>query len=215
MMHMFSLALTPTYTIGLNKDFRYPKGFEIQCNSRPSVFSYPKKMEEKKVVDKKRVETVALSTTAKNKARLARKKAKEDGHNSSSMDVDESDKPKDEDEKKDGDDMDVDGDEPEKKLKKKREPEPNYFRVKNPARITSFQSVMCAFDLDQRYRPIRPEEKPYGVIILTDSTPGEVEELGAVKAPSLEPEGELPAPEPFEWMPPSVPATDEGNEKND
>lgn len=214
MMHMFSLALTPTYTIGLNKDFRYPKGFEIQCNSRPSVFSYPKKMEEKKVVDKKRVETVALSTTAKNKARLARKKAKEDGHNSSSMDVDESDKPKDEDEKKDGDDMDVDGDEPEKKLKKKREPEPNHFRVKNPARITSFQSVMCAFDLDQRYRPIRPEEKPYGVIILTDSTPGEVEELGAVKAPSLEPEGELPAPEPFEWMPPSVPATDEGNEKN-
>ena len=64
-------------------------------------------------------------------------------------------------------------------------------------------------------RPIRPEEKPYGVIILTDSTPGEVEELGAVKAPSLEPEGELPAPEPFEWMPPSVPATDEGNKKND
>jgi 26S proteasome regulatory subunit N2 len=202
MMHMFSLALTPTYTIALNKDFKYPKSFEIQCNSKPSVFAYPKKMEEKKVVDKKRVETVALSTTAKNKARLARKKAKEDGQSSSAMDVDESDKPKDE-EKKESEDMEVDGEEPEKKMKKKREPEPTFFRVKNPARITSAQSAMCAFDLDQRYRPIRPEEKPYGVIILTDSTPGETEDLGAVKPPSLEPEGELPAPEPFVWMPPA------------
>ena len=202
MMHMFSLALTPTYTIALNKDFKYPKSFEIHCDSKPSAFAYPKKMEEKKVVDKKRVETVALSTTAKNKARLARKKAKEDGQNSSAMDVDESEKLKDE-EKKDVEDMEVDGEEPEKKMKKKREPEPTYFRVKNPARITSAQSAMCAFDLDQRYRPIRPEEKPYGVIILTDSTPGETEDLGAVKPPSLEPEGELPAPEPFVWMPPA------------
>jgi 26S proteasome regulatory subunit N2 len=202
MMHMFSLALTPTYTIALNKDFKYPKSFEIHCDSKPSAFAYPKKMEEKKVVDKKRVETVALSTTAKNKARLARKKAKEDGQNSSAMDVDESEKLKDE-EKKDEEDMEVDGEEPEKKMKKKREPEPTYFRVKNPARITSAQSAMCAFDLDQRYRPIRPEEKPYGVIILTDSTPGETEDLGAVKPPSLEPEGELPAPEPFVWMPPA------------
>ena len=47
-MHMFSLAVTPTCTIGLNKDFKYPKKFEIQCNSKPSVFAYPKKLEEKK-----------------------------------------------------------------------------------------------------------------------------------------------------------------------
>lgn len=200
MLHMFSLALTPTYTIGLNKDFKYPKGFEIQCNAKPSVYAYPKKMEEKKLVDKKRVETVALSTTAKNKARLARKKAKESGDRSSAMDVDESDKPKEE-ERKDSDDLEVYGDEPEKKLKKKRDPEPSTFRVKNPSRITNAQSAFCIFDMDQRYRPIRPEEKPHGVIILTDSTPSEEEELGAVKTPSLEPEGELPTPEPFEWNP--------------
>jgi 26S proteasome regulatory subunit N2 len=59
------------------QDFKYPKHFEIQCNSKPSVFAYPKKLEEKKEEKKKRVETVALSTTAKNKARLARKRAKE------------------------------------------------------------------------------------------------------------------------------------------
>ena len=54
-------------------------------------------------------------------------------------------------------------------------------------------------------RPIRQEEKPFGVIILTDSSPGEAEDLGAVKAPSLEPEGECAPPEPFEWAPPGHP----------
>merc|ERR1719359_293027 len=84
MMHSLSLALTPTYTIGLNKDFKFPKNFEIVCSSKPSAFAYPKKLEEKKEEKKKRVETVTLSTTAKEKARLARKKAKESGN----MDVD-------------------------------------------------------------------------------------------------------------------------------
>merc|ERR1712025_330543 len=78
----------------------------------------------------------------------------------------------------------------EKKSKKKREPEATSFRISNPSRVTSAQSHECKFDLTQRYRPIRVEEKPFGVIILIDSTPGEAEDLGAVKAPSLEPDGE-------------------------
>jgi 26S proteasome regulatory subunit N2 len=101
--------------------------------------------------------------------------------------------------------MDVDSEEaPEKKSKKKREPEPTSFRVTNPSRITLTQSNYCEFDLNQRYRPIRPEEKPFGVIILTDSTPKEEEDVGAIQAPSLEPEGECAPPEPFEWTPPFV-----------
>jgi 26S proteasome regulatory subunit N2 len=205
------------------QDFNYPKKYEIQCNSKPSVFAYPKKLEEKKEEKKKRIETVTLSTTAKEKARLARKRAKEGG---SAMDIDgkeEGKESKDEDkserkdeetkdgEKKDteGDAMDVDAkdetsDGDKKPAKKKREPEPATFRIGNPARITIAQSAVCEFDLTQRYRPIRAEEKPFGVIILTDSTPGEEEELGAVKAPSLEPEGETAPPEPFEWVPPST-----------
>jgi 26S proteasome regulatory subunit N2 len=107
-------------------------------------------------------------------------------------------------EKKEDEKMDVEKDEADKKpVKKKREPEPTQFRVGNPFRITTAQSKVCEFDLTQRYRPIRPEDKPFGVIVLTDSTPGEKEDLGAVKAPSLEPEGELAPPEPFEWTPPS------------
>ena len=106
----------------------------------------------------------------------------------------------------------VDGDDVVKKkpVKKKREPEPTSFRVGNPARITVAQSKVCEFDLSQRYRPVRSEEKPFGVIILTDSTPGEEEDLGAVKAPSLEPEGETAPPEPFEWTPPTAAATSDG-----
>eukprot|EP00535_Pseudo-nitzschia_heimii_P004794 CAMPEP_0197184234 /NCGR_PEP_ID=MMETSP1423-20130617/9523_1 /TAXON_ID=476441 /ORGANISM="Pseudo-nitzschia heimii, Strain UNC1101" /LENGTH=1035 /DNA_ID=CAMNT_0042635009 /DNA_START=236 /DNA_END=3343 /DNA_ORIENTATION=+ len=217
MMHTFSLALTPTYTIGLNKDFKFPKNFELVCNSRPSTFAYPKKLEEKKEEKKKRVETVTLSITAKEKARQARKRAKE-GNSSSNdaMDV-ENTAEKLADKKSEGHIDIEEGDQrdagkqeiQEKKSKKKREPEVTSFRISNPSRITTTQSEECEFDLTQRYRPIRVEEKPFGVIILTDSAPGEAEDLGAVKPPSLEPEGECAPPEPFEWTPPEQGVSEE------
>jgi len=210
MMHTFSLALTPTYTIGLNKNFKFPKSFEIVCNSKPSTFAYPKKLEEKKEEKKKRVETVTLSITAKEKARQARKRAKEENNSSSdAMDVDNSEeKSHDKTEGKtddEGDQLNAEKqDLPEKKPKKKREPEATSFRISNPSRVTAAQSEECEFDMTQRYLPIRVEEKPFGVIILTDSTPGVAEDLGAVKPPSLEPEGECAPPEPFEWTPPDL-----------
>jgi len=212
MMHMLSLALTPTLTIGLNKDLKYPKassGFEIICNSKPSAYAYPKKLEEKKEEKKKRVETVTLSTTAKEKARLARKRAKEGGGDAEGEQKGDEKEASAEDAKKDDDAMDVDkdkeeGEETEKK-KKKREPEPTQFRLGNPARITKAQSEVCEFDMTQRYRPVRPNENPFGVVVLTDTTPDEEEDLGAVMAPSLEPDGELAPPEPFEWVPPPPP----------
>merc|ERR1712137_1035559 len=216
MMHMFSLALTPTFTIGLNQDLKFPKSFEIQCNSKPSVYAYPKKLEEKKEEKKKRVETVTLSTTAKSKARQARKKAKEEG-DQSAMDVSTKEEPPEPETKEEAPkpgDTPMEVDEPEAVVtieKKKKQREPLTFRVKNPARITKAQSKVCEFDLTQRYRPIRPKgETPYGVVILTDSTPEEADdELGAVKAPSLEPEGECAPPEPFEWTPPPSAAPEE------
>ena len=113
------------------------------------------------------------------------------------------DETKDDDTKMDVETKEEESDDKEKKVKKKRVPEPTSFRVSNPSRITTAQSSLCEFDTEQRYRPIRPEETPFGVIILTDSTPGLEEDLGAVKAPSLEPEGECAPPEPFEWTPPT------------
>lgn len=214
LMHMLSLAVTPTVTIGLNGDFKYPKKFELVCNAKPSAYAYPKKLEEKKEEKKKRVETVALSTTAKNKARLARKRAKEEVESGeggdAAMDVDK----KDEEKKDDKESMDVDDGEAKSeekdsaKPKKKREPEPAAFCISNPARITTSQSKVCAFDLAQRYRPVRPEERPYGVIMLTDSEPGEDEDLGAVKTPAQEDEAD--PPEAFEWTPPGHPDHPDG-----
>ena len=220
MLNMLSLTVTPTCTIGLNKDFKYPKKFEIVCNSKPSAFAYPKKLEEKKEEKKKHVETVTLSTTAKNKARLARKRAKEEAESgegvmevekkeqtneepkTENMDVDGEDKVKEEDDKSDD------------KPKKKREPEPISFRVANPSRVTKAQADVCSFDLEQRYRPIRPEETPYGVIMLTDSTPEEEQDLGVVKTPAQEEEAD--PPEPFEWTPPgwTEDASSESKEKS-
>jgi len=220
LMHMLSVAITPTVTVALNKDFKYPKKFEIVCNSKPSVYAYPKKLEEKKEETKKRVETVALSATAKNKARMARKRVKEEEEvgeagEEGAMEVDkktddDEEETTEEEGKEKVESMDVDGGDDkaalaseETKPKKKREPEPTSFSVSNPARITTAQANVCAFDLSQRYRPIRPEEKPYGVIMLTDSTPDEEEEVSAVKTPAQEDEAD--PPEPFEWTPPDHP----------
>jgi len=225
MMHMFGVALTPTFTIGLNKDFKYPKNYEMQCNAKPSVFAYPKRLEEKKEKEKKRVVTVTLSTTAKNKARLARKRAleSESGEGAdANMEIDEkkSDETNKVEDKADAEaeegleNMETEGDnnneatatgdeekaKPEKK--KKREPEPGSFRVKNPCRVTKSQSEFCEFDFNQRYRPVRPAGKKMGVVVLIDSTPGEEEDVAAVKSPSLDYEDEADPPEPFEWAPP-------------
>jgi len=222
MMHTLSLALTPTYTIGLNKNFKFPKTFEVVCNSKPSAFAYPKKLEVKKEEKKKRVETVTLSITAKEKARQVRKRAKEEnaGSSSDAMDVEnleeKSDKKIEGKADEDSDQMAVEKQEvPEKKTKKKREPEATSFRISNPSRVTTAQSHECEFDMTQRYRPIRVEEKPFGVIILVDSTPGEAEDLGAVKAPSLEPDGECAPPEPFEWTAPEETVPKEEASKDD
>jgi len=233
LLHMFPLMLTPTYSIGLQKDFKFPKkGFELVCHSKPSAFAYPKKLEEKKEEKKKRVETVTLSTTAKNKARLARKKAKQEaaGGGASAMDIDESEKTTGtagvEDDKKDDADTSMEVDESAAAVEKpkKKEPEPTEFQLANPSRMTLAQSQFCAFDLGQRYRPILPEGKPnVGVTILTDSKAATAaddddDHLGAVKPPSMEPEGELAPPEPFEWAPPppaAAPAAESTQEKKE
>ena len=78
LMPFLSLAFNPTMLIGLNKDFDMPVKFEVTCNAPPSMFAYPM-VEEKKEDEKKLVATAVLSTTARAKAREARKEAKKLG----------------------------------------------------------------------------------------------------------------------------------------
>lgn len=54
--HMLSLALAPTAVIGLNKDLKMPRGFELVCNAPPSDYAYPPFLEPKKEEKKQRVD---------------------------------------------------------------------------------------------------------------------------------------------------------------
>jgi 26S proteasome regulatory subunit N2 len=73
LQYMLGLSFSPTALIGLNKDFDMPTSFNVTCAAKPSLFAYPKMTEAKKEEKKERVATVLLSTTARAKAREARK----------------------------------------------------------------------------------------------------------------------------------------------
>lgn len=216
LMHFLSLAFTPTFLIGLNKDFKLPNKFATRCAARPSAFAYPKKLEEKKEEKKERVITAVLSTTAKAKAREAKKKAGDDPHH---MDVDSAsaatggagggvaESKVSEDIKEAGaageEDKEKDKDEEAAAAEKKAaEPEPTSFMLGNPARVTQAQESVVSFllDADQRYVPVRRYSKPTGIIVLLDRQPGEPEDVADVESPPLEgEEEEAEVPAPFEW----------------
>lgn len=77
--HFLSLSLTPKALIGVNSDLKVPKGFSMNCNGKLSQFDYPPflKTETKEV--KKEAQKVDLSTTAKAKARAAKKAHDKEG----------------------------------------------------------------------------------------------------------------------------------------
>lgn len=215
LMHFMSLAFTPTFLIGLNKNLKLPTAFAAKCAARPSQFAYPKKLEEKKEEKKERVSTAVLSTTAKAKAREAKKKA-ESGEAEAGMDVDtpkEAEKAasKGEEESKGGDkDKAAAEGEGEKEGKEEKakpaEPEPTSFTLSNPARVTQAQEAVVSFlaGPEQRYMPVRRSHKPTGIVLLLDRQPGEPEEVVDVESPPLEgDEDEAEPPEPFEWTAPN------------
>lgn len=155
LMHFLPLAFTPTTHIGLNKDFKMPNNYEATCEARPSHFSYPKRLEEKKEEKKERVTTVTLSTTVKAKAREARKELsfkKEDGDigegasGAADMEVQKDEGA----EEKKGSSGDDEEKAKEEGVKPKREPEATSFKIKNPARVTPSQEPFVHFDVDQR-----------------------------------------------------------------
>ena len=143
MLNFVTLALTPTAMIAVNKDLKVPKSFQVKLNAKPSLFKYPDFMKKEENKTKEKVETAVLSTTAKVKARVDRKK--KEGGDVEMSEADTSAK-KPEEEKKDGDaKMEVDEEskkkdgEEEKKEgeeeKKEDEPEPTEAILKNPSRV--------------------------------------------------------------------------------
>ncbi|KAI7845077.1 hypothetical protein COHA_001442 [Chlorella ohadii] len=220
-----SLAVQPTALIGVDASLRAPKDFQVVSNCRPSQFAYPPpvKVDDKK--DKGKLPTAVLSTTARAKARAA-KKAKEAGKEPGAAgEAMETDKPAGEGAAAEGaaagDKAEGEGKEKaEGEGKKEAEPEPSSFTVDNPARVAPGQRKFISLPDGQRFAPIRPA--PSGFVLLRDTqldagpveylfqedkpaaaaAPAAPAEPAVPAAPDAAPAGdEPPPPEPFEYIP--------------
>ncbi|ETV82919.1 hypothetical protein H257_04690 [Aphanomyces astaci] len=184
MSHFMELALQPTVLIGLNHDLKLPTAFSVVCSTKPSVFAYPKRLEEKKEEKKELVATAVLSTTAKAKARLAKQEADHKAPPPAAVDAE------------------VDAAPVAAIVAEEKAKEPTSFNVQNPSRVTLAQLPHLSFDLSQRYVPVVPTRRPAGIVLLKDRHPHEKESVVAVQAPSQAgAEEEADAPEPFEFEP--------------
>ena len=74
MLNFISLALSPTVLIAVDKNLKVPKSFAFTSSAKPTTFQYPELLKKTEVVAKEKLETFTLSTTAKVKARVDRKK---------------------------------------------------------------------------------------------------------------------------------------------
>merc|ERR1719240_1834964 len=227
MYHFLSLALAPTMLVGLNRELKMPTAFRAHCATRPSLFEYPKKTEEKK-----RVVTAVLSTSAKAQARAKRKEAAEKGDDKGEkgdMDVDgagEAKGAKPEGDAaaaagdaaaaaapKDGDGAKADGaadgaagekDSEKDKPSEKKAPEPPAHLLPNPCRVTVAQRPHISFSGAQRYVPVHRSVRPSGVVMLLDNDPDAPEDVVLVETPSIDnDDDDAEPPEPFVWTPPA------------
>merc|ERR1712238_555504 len=199
MMHMVSLVLTPTVTVALKGDFRYPRNFEFVCDAKPSAFAYPKKLEEKKEEKKKEVMKQKVLKRETNKANITKvekkpvtEKEKESGSTppGEAVAMDE-------------------GENAVASVTLSKDvaeiPSPSSFRLSNPCRVTEPQVRYTSFDPKGRYQPVELSRRLRGILLVSDSKPGEEEDLGTVRPPSVEEEDEAGPPEPFLWTPPEHP----------
>ncbi|XP_023932208.1 26S proteasome non-ATPase regulatory subunit 1 [Lingula anatina] len=199
--HFLALAFTPTAIIGLNKDLKMPK-CQFRSNAKPSTYAYPPPLEEKKDKKGEKVETAVLSITAKQKKKEADKK-KEEGGEKMEVDeekTDEAEKKEDKKEvKKEKEEKKEEAEEKEKEEKKKEEPA--FEMLDNPARVMRAQLRVVSLPEGSKYKGLKDVSNG-GIIMLSNSKPGEDEELiehVAAGGPKVEEESEPEPPEPFEW----------------
>ncbi|KAF8442751.1 armadillo-type protein [Terfezia claveryi] len=197
--HFLSLSFVPTSIIGLDENLNIPD-FRFYCNTKPSLFDYPPKVEEatEKAVEK--VATAVLSTTNKARQRAKRsekeKAAKEAANKGDSMQIDEAPSapvtpaPSG---AAAGDKMDIEEEgasekkdegatEQEKTAAKKAKAEketPGYW-VENLSRVLPQQLKYISFPEDGRYVPVK---KPTGgILLLHDRHPDQPAQLMELKS---------------------------------
>jgi 26S proteasome regulatory subunit N2 len=196
--HMLSLSFAPTMLIGLNKDFNMPIDFNVVCNAPPSMFAYPKVDDKEKDVAKP-VATAVLSTTARAKAREARKESRAKLGSSGGMEAPTLERVTSYLSTASG--MSVE--EVKTEEPKKKEKEPSTFNVANPSRLIPSQRrfIQLGEISEQRYQPVDKRSVPAGIVMLIDNDPTAPENVTKVERVALGQEDEAVAPEPFEWNP--------------
>ena len=188
--YFMSLPLTPTALIGLNENLDMPK-FSVVSKCKPSIFAYAEPVEYVNNILVSKAPTAVLSTTAKAKARAAKKdegKAKEDG--AKKMEIEE-----------------AGGEEAKAKAAAATEPAAkeavpeDKSKLENPTRVVPSQEKHIQFEAESRFAPIS-ESAACGIIMLKDNDPGKEVEIVSIPV-SAEPtvNSEPPPPEPFEYFP--------------
>ena len=199
--YFVSLTFVPTAFIGLDHTLKMPHCV-VTSHCKPSLFAYPAPTAVDDKKDKGKAVKAVLSTTAKAKAKAAKKDAEkkasgEDGD--VAMEEDTAEKP----------------DEEKKDEEEKKAPEPLKEELENPARVTPAQERFVRFDEGSRFVPTVSEmsQKTRGFVVLKDTTPGEEVEYVAstrtlvpgVTGPAGGDAAEEPAaPEAFEFDPNDV-----------
>ena len=149
--HFLSLTLQPTALIGVNKELKVPKGFKFVSNAKPSLYDYPTLLKADQKEVKKEAQKVDLSTTAKAKARAAKKA--HDKNDKDGMEIEpslskglslisEASKNEKKEEKKEG-----------AIEEEKKKDEPTFLELENPSRILLKQQKVISY-VANRYKPI-------------------------------------------------------------
>jgi 26S proteasome regulatory subunit N2 len=197
LLNFVSLALTPTALIGVNETLKVPKSFSVLSNAKPSTYKYPDFLKKEEGKQKEKVETAVLSTTAKVRARVGRKNAK-DG-------VPET--PKAEEKKGDVEMEDEEKKKEEETKAKEPEVEPEFQELRNPSRVLKAQEKKIQFKADGRWYPVL-DERFSGFVVLFDQAPETAEaelyyddEERDPNAPNPDRVSDMDLPEEFEFDP--------------
>lgn len=185
LLHIFSLAFSPTCLIGLTENLLIPKSFKFTSKARPSLFAYTPLLDNAHVEKTITTQKITLSTTARAKARAAAKKPEPEKAAA----------------------MEVDKPEPVKEVAKEEEKkqEANEQTLSNPSRVLPLQEGFIQYHGEERYRPVLAARKA-GIVVLRDLQPAEAESyLGqavrgaaGAEAPT---EADTEMPESFEFDP--------------
>ena len=222
MLNFVTLAMTPTAMIAVNKDLKVPKSFQVKLNAKPSLFKYPEFLKKEENKEKTKVETAVLSTTAKVKARVDRKKKDGGDIEMSGSEISKQPSTLTDKDAKVGEETKMEVDEEGKKKEgeeeKKEVEEPTEAILKNPSRVVKEQEKSMQYQKDEtsRYYPIL-DTRFSGFVVLQDLEPSAQpsgdgaaaqeeeqfydDEERDLSAPNPDLVSDLDIPKPFEFDP--------------